>query len=69
MAVSRKSSMAHVTCIIGSLYGSSADHYLRGFAGSPYKYYRIAVIGRLREGDSLYGSTIQFTPRLTDQPR
>lgn len=48
---------------------SSADHYLRGFAGSPYKYYRIAVIGRLREGDSLYGSSIQFTPRLTDQPR
>lgn len=51
------------------LVWSSADHYLRGFAGSPYKYYRIAVIGRLREGDSLYGSTIQFTPRLTDQPR
>lgn len=48
---------------------SSADHYLRGFAGTPYKYYRIAVIGRLREGDSLYGSSIQFTPRLTDQPR
>lgn len=51
------------------LVWSSADHYLRGFAGSPYKYYRIAVIGRLREGDSLYGSSIQFTPRLTDQPR
>ena len=48
---------------------SSADHYLRGFAGTPYKYYRIAVIGSLREGDSLYGSSIQFTPRLTDQPR
>ena len=51
------------------LVWSSADHYLRGFAGTPYKYYRIAVIGRLREGDSLYGSSIQFTPRLTDQPR
>lgn len=51
------------------LVWSSADHYLRGFSGTPYKYYRIAVIGRLREGDSLYGSSIQFTPRLTDQPR
>lgn len=51
------------------LVWSSADHYLRGFAGTPYKYYRIAVIGSLREGDSLYGSSIQFTPRLTDQPR
>ena len=51
------------------LVWSSDDHYLRGFAGTPYKYYRIAVIGRLREGDSLYGSSIQFTPRLTDQPR
>ena len=48
------------------LVWSSADHYLRGFAGTPYKYYRIAS---LREGDSLYGSSIQFTPRLTDQPR
>lgn len=51
------------------LVWSSDDHYLRGFAGTPYKYYRIAVIGRLRDGDSLYGSSIQFTPRLTDQPR
>ena len=51
------------------LVWSSSDHYLRGFAGTAYKYYRMAVIGRLREGDSLYGSTIQFTPRLTDQPR
>ena len=51
------------------LVWSSDDNYLRGFAGTPYKYYRIAVIGRLREGDSLYGSSIQFTPRLTDQPR
>lgn len=51
------------------LVWSSSDHYLRGFAGTAYKYYRMAVIGRLRDGDSLYGSSIQFTPRLTDQPR
>lgn len=51
------------------LVWSSADHYLRGFAGTAYKYYRLAVIGRLRDGDSLYGSTVQFSPRLTDQPR
>lgn len=51
------------------LVWSSADHYLRGFAGTAYKYYRLAVVGCLRDGDSLYGSTIQFNPRLTDQPR
>ena len=51
------------------LVWSSSDHYLRGFAGTGYKYYRMAVIGRLREGDSLYGSTVRFLPRLTDQPR
>ena len=51
------------------LVWSSADHYLRGFAGTAYKYYRIAVVGRLSDGESLYGSTIQFNPRLTDQPR
>lgn len=51
------------------LIWSSSDHYLRGFAGTPYKYYRTAVLGRLSDGESLYGCTVQFIPRLTDQPR
>lgn len=48
---------------------SSKDHYLRGFRGSPYKYFRIACVTSLAAGESVTGATVQFTPRLTDQPR
>lgn len=52
-----------------SLVWSSKDHYLRGFSGSPYKYFRIALLCDLSEGESLYGATVQFEPRKTNQPR
>lgn len=48
---------------------SSKDHYLRGFHGSPYKYFRIALLCDLAPDESIYGATVQFTPRLTNQPR
>lgn len=48
---------------------SSKDHYLRGFRGTPYKYFRIALLCDLAEGESIYGATAQFTPRQTNQPR
>jgi hypothetical protein len=48
---------------------SSQDHYLRGFRGTPYKYFRIALLCELQKDESLFGCTIQYTPRLTDQPR
>ena len=51
------------------LIWSSKDHYLRGFRGSPYKYFRIAVIATLNADESIYGASVQFTPRLTNQPR
>lgn len=51
------------------LIWSSADRYLRGFAGTPYKYFRIAVIGSLSDGETLSGCTIQYYLRQTDQPR
>jgi hypothetical protein len=51
------------------LVSSSADHYLRGFRGTPYKYFRIAVIGALDHNESITGATIQFTPRQINQPR
>ena len=67
----------HVGCI---LYGSrdlrnwfavatSTDHYLRGFRGTPYKYFRIALICSLSHGESVSGATIEYNPRLTDQHR
>jgi hypothetical protein len=48
---------------------SSKDHYLRGFRGTPYKYFRIACVTYLAEGESIYGASLQFNPRLIDQPR
>lgn len=52
-----------------SLIWSSKDHYLRGFRGTPYKYFRIAAIASLSPGESIYGASVQFTPRKTNQLR
>ncbi|MCI7615151.1 MAG: hypothetical protein MSS61_07360 [Bacteroidales bacterium] len=51
------------------LVWSSKDHYLRGFRGSPYKYFRIALLCNLASDESIFGASLQFTPRLTNQPR
>lgn len=51
------------------LVWSSGDRYLRGFRGTPYKYYRLAVFLQMRKTDSINGITVQFQPRLTNQPR
>lgn len=51
------------------LIWTSKDHFLRGFRGTPYKYFRIALLCDLAPGESIYGASVQFTPRLTNQPR
>lgn len=51
------------------LVWSSKDHFLRGFSGTPYKYFRIACVTSLSDDESIYGASVQFTPRLTNQPR
>lgn len=51
------------------LVWSSKDHYLRGFRGTPYKYFRIALLCGLSPDESILGASVQFTPRLTNQPR
>lgn len=51
------------------LVWSSRDHFLRGFHGSPYKYFRIALLLRLAPGESLSAASLQFTPRLNNHPR
>lgn len=51
------------------LVWSSKDHYLRGFRGSPYKYFRIALLCNLSPDESIFGASLQFTPRHTNQPR
>ena len=48
---------------------SSSDHYLRGFRGTPYKYYRIALKCSLADNESINGCSIVFDARLVGQPR
>lgn len=48
---------------------SSADKFMRGFRGSPFKVYRIAIIGNLLKGESIYGCSIDFNLRLNNQLR
>lgn len=48
---------------------SSADHFLRGFRGTPYKYFRIALKCSLTDEECLSGMSVQFTPRYLNQPR
>lgn len=51
------------------LVASSTDQYLRGFRGTPYKYFRIAVMGALDNKETITGATIEYTPRQTNQLR
>lgn len=51
------------------LVWSSSDHYLRGFSGTPWKYFRIALLCNLNPGESISGASINFTPRQTNRLR
>lgn len=48
---------------------SSTDHYLRGFRGTPYKFFRIVLLVDFRPDESVYGCTIQYNLRYTNRPR
>ncbi len=48
---------------------SSTNQYLRGFSGTPYKYYRLALLTTLHANECVTGATVQFLPKLTNQPR
>ena len=48
---------------------TSVDHYLRGFRGTPYKYFRLVLLCDLDPTESVYGCTIQYTPRFTNRLR
>lgn len=51
------------------LVWSSKDHYLRGFRGTPYKYFRIAGMAKLTDGKSISGASVNFEPRHNNQLR
>lgn len=48
---------------------SSQDLYMRGFRGTPYKYFRVAAAVNLRKGEGIVGFTAEFTPRHANRPR
>lgn len=48
---------------------SSADIYLRGLSGSPYKAFRLAIISTLDKSENIYGFSAEYTPRMTNQLR
>lgn len=51
------------------LVRSSTDHNLRGFSGTPYKYFRIILLVDFLPDESIYGCTLQYTPRYLNRPR
>lgn len=51
------------------LIWSSKDHYLRSFRGTPYKYFRIAGLSNLTDGKSIFGASVQFETRHTNNLR
>ncbi len=51
------------------LVWSSSDHYLRGFSGTPYKYFRIALICSMAADESIFGCDIDYIPRYTNRLR
>ena len=51
------------------LVHSAKQHYLKGFRGTPYKYFRIVAITDLSIGETLVGASVSYTPRLINQIR
>jgi hypothetical protein len=56
-------------CITWLNVWSSTDQYLRGFRGTPYKYFRMVLICDLKKGESISGASIQFEHRYTNNLR
>lgn len=48
---------------------SSKNCYLRGFSGTPYKYFRIALLLGLGRAESIYGCSVQFNIRMNNKLR
>lgn len=48
---------------------TSINEYLRGIAGSPYKYFRVALIGNLATNESISGLSAEFQERLQNKLR
>lgn len=48
---------------------TSVDKIMRGFRGTPYKAFRLALVCSFDKTESIYGCSLSFDPRLTNQLR
>ena len=48
---------------------SSVDKIMRGFRGTPYKAFRLALVCKFDRGESIYGCTVVYEPRMINQVR
>lgn len=48
---------------------SSVDHYLRGFSGTPYKYFRVVLLCEMQPDESIYGCSVQYEPKQINKLR
>ena len=51
------------------IVSSSSEWYMRGYRGTPYKYFVIGVVCDLTPDERLVGATIQYEPRYINKPR
>lgn len=48
---------------------SSSNHELRNFSGTPYKYFRLAIVCNLTTGESVHSASLLFDPRFNNKLR
>lgn len=51
------------------MVSSSTNKWLRGMAGSPYRYFRIAIIGSLKVDETIQGVSIEYQDRWQNKLR
>ena len=70
-------SKSHVACVLigsrdlenWSIVRTSSNYRMENFGGTPYKYYRLVLIGSLGKEESISSATFDVEPRLTDRIR
>lgn len=48
---------------------STTTSFLKGISGTPYKYFRLAIMADLKEGKSIYGATLDVNPKYNNRIR
>lgn len=51
------------------LVASSRSHFIRNISGSPYRYFRLAILASLSPDESISSISVDFIPRLTNRIR